>query len=287
MLGRGDILVIQTPSMGTTAPAGSLVLTLPLRDAPLRVGMIVAFHVPGTGQVYMHRVAQLLAGGRFRTRGDLNSSDDAWELTRSAVVGVPVAIVPDLGWLVMALPWALAVLVSGTLLIFVLPRWLRPAMRSLTVGGAVAVPLYYVRPFVRVAVARAERVATFANLAGGRDGAPHVLAGGVTMASSYSSGSRFLARLVNAGVLPLRVSMHHTRVTILPGHAGIVAGHLALRATSALEARPLMPLWGWAVLAVLVFAPVIAGLVALRERSVEVPGAPPRDDDQRELSPPH
>lgn len=262
-LGHGDVLVMQTPSMGTTAPAGSLVLTRPIDGAPLRRGMIVAFHVPATGQVYMHRVAQLLPGGQFRTRGDLNISDDGWELGRSSIVGVPVAIVPDLGWLVMGLPWALAVLAAGAIISFALPRFLRPAMRSVTVGGAVALPLYVIRPFVRVAVASAGRVAAVAPARAATASVGHH--GGVTPAASSHSGANFLARLVNGGVLPLRVSMRGTHTVIAPGHAGIIAAHLARHATSMLQAHPILPIWAWVALVALVLSPLPVGLLALRD----------------------
>ncbi len=183
IVGRGHMLVMQTPSMGTTAPAGSLVLTRPLGNVPLRRGMIVAFHVPNTGQVYMHRVAALLAGGRFRTRGDLNAADDGWELTRAAVVGLPVLIVPDLGWVVLSAPYALAVLALGMLLGQLLPRAVRPALRSATVGGAVALPLYVVRPFVRVAVASAGRITATASTGRNRP-VPRVLDGGASVSQA-------------------------------------------------------------------------------------------------------
>jgi hypothetical protein len=230
-IAHGDMLVMQTPSMGTTAPAGSLVLTRPIGDVALRRGMVVAFHVPSTGALYMHRVAQLLPGGAFRTRGDLNTSDDGWELTRSSIVGVPVAIIPDLGWVVSGLPWALAVLAAGAIISLVLPRFLRPAMRSVTVGGAFALPLYLVRPFVRVAVASAGRLATAAAASGGSAAARGAHHGGVTMASSSRSGANFLARLVNGGVLPLRITITGTHTVIEPGHAGIIA--CCLRSRSA------------------------------------------------------
>ncbi len=264
-IAHGDMLVMQTPSMGTTAPAGSLVLTRPIGDVALRRGMVVAFHVPSTGALYMHRVAQLLPGGAFRTRGDLNTSDDGWELTRSSIVGVPVAIIPDLGWVVSGLPWALAVLAAGAIISLVLPRFLRPAMRSVTVGGAFALPLYLVRPFVRVAVASAGRLATAAAASGHSAAARGAHHGGVTMASSSRSGANFLARLVNGGVLPLRITITGTHTVIEPGHAGIIAARLARHATSTLQAHAILPTWAWALLVAVVLSPLAVGMLALRE----------------------
>jgi hypothetical protein len=213
----------------------------------------------------MHRVAQLLPGGAFRTRGDLNTSDDGWELTRSSIVGVPVAIIPDLGWVVSGLPWALAVLAAGAIISLVLPRFLRPAMRSVTVGGAFALPLYLVRPFVRVAVASAGRLATAAAASGGSAAARGAHHGGVTMASSSRSGANFLARLVNGGVLPLRITITGTHTVIEPGHAGIIAARLARHATSTLQAHAILPTWAWALLVAVVLSPLAVGMLALRE----------------------
>jgi len=262
--------------------------------------MIVAFHVPVSGQVYMHRVAALLPNGRFRTRGDLNGSDDGWELTRSSVIGVPVAIVPDLGWVVMGLPWVLAVLAGGMLASFVLPRSVRPELRAITVGAAVALPLYIVRPFVRVAISSAERVASVPGVAavarhlplainGGAawpvsaalGPIPRAVDGGAGWPSSFFLSAGFRARLVNAGVVPVRITMHGAHTVIAPGHAGIIASHLAARAPAALEAHPVLPLWGWIVIVAVILVPVPVGLLALRETlSTEVSASPARPDVQ-------
>jgi hypothetical protein len=272
LLGRGNILVLQTPSMGTAAPAGSLVLTRPLGAAPLRRGMIVAFHVPASGQVYMHRVWELLPDGRFRTRGDLNSSPDGWELTRAAVVGVPVAIVPGLGWLVIALPWVLVAIAAGLLLALLLPRYLRSAVRSLTVGAAIALPLYVVKPLVRVSVTRAGSVLSAAHKAQ-RLGPPHPLDGGAAWPSIYHPSFDFLARLVNGGLLPLRVSLRATHTVIDPGHAGVITAELARHTVAALSARPALPPWAWLLVALLVIAPLPVGLLGLGEPIATAHGA--------------
>jgi hypothetical protein len=264
LIGGGNILVLRTPSMGTAAPAGSLVLTRPLGAAPLRRGMIVAFHVPVSGQVYMHRVAELLPGGRFRTKGDLNSSPDGWVLTRRAVIGVAAVVVPGLGWLVLALPWALLAIAVGLLLAVLLPRYLRPAVRSLTVGGAIALPLYLLRPFVRVSVTRAGSVLSAAHATVGA-GAPHAVDGGAAWPFAYQASFNFLARLVNGGLLPLRVSLRSSSTLIDPGHAGVITAQLARHAAATLSARPALPLWAWLLLGLLILAPLPVGLLGLGE----------------------
>lgn len=273
VLKGGHVLVMRTPSMGTAAQAGSLVLTRPLGNAPLHRGMIVAFRVPNTGEIYTHRIAALFGNGRFRTRGDLNSADDGWELTRSAIVGVPVLVVPVLGWLVLGLPWALAVLAVGTMLGRLLPRSARPAVRSAIVGGMLALPLYVVRPFVRVTIAGAGPVtpaashsARSAAVLARHIAASHTLHGATASATVARAGKLFAARLVDGGVLPLHVTLRSAHTVIQPGHAGVITARLASQASSTLEAHAVLPLWGWAVLAALVLAPLPVGVLGLRQR---------------------
>ena len=263
-LERGHVLVMRTPSMGTTAPAGSLVLTRPLGRSALHPGMIVAFRVPNTGEVYMHRIAALQTDGSFRTRGDLDSSDDGWTLTRGAIVGVPVLIAPLLGWLVLCLPWALAVLVAGAILARALPRAARPGVRSLTIGGAIALPIYLTRPFVRATITSAGPVSPLAN-------AHHRLLGTTSGAAKAAAGlvhvpSTLQARLVDGGVLPLRVTLGPAHATIHPGHAGVITAQAAGRTLSTLAARAIVPWWGYALLAVLMIIPLPIGLLGLRDQ---------------------
>lgn len=272
----GRVLVMTTPSMGTALPAGSVVVTRPLGATTLRRGMIVAFRVPSSGEVYVHRVAQLLAGGRFRTRGDLNASDDGWELTDQAVVGVPVASAPIIGWVLLGLPYALAALAAGLLLALALPRWARGAVRSAAVGASFALPLYMIRPLVRVTVASAGRVTrTYGHILtaplarpSGRPVVARVLDGGATIATSLRSDTRFVARLVDGGMLPLRVTLRGAHHLIQPGTAGTIAVHLG-KSSATLAARAVLPWWGWAIIVAFVLMPVAFGLrdTAERDRS--------------------
>ncbi len=280
----GHVLVMRTPSMGTTAPAGSLVLTRPLDRAALHQGMIVAFRVPNTGEVYMHRIAALLPDGSFRTRGDLDSSDDGWMLTRGAIVGVPVLIAPLVGWLVLCLPWALAVLVAGAILVRTLPHGARPSIRSLTIGGAIALPIYLTRPFVRATITSAGPVSPLAT-ASQRLHAPAPNGATNTAAALAHAPSALQARLVNGGVLPLRVTLGAAHTTIHPGHAGIITAHLAGRTLSTLAARATLPWWGYALLAALMLTPLPVGLLSLREQTEAAPqsseqplSTPPRSE---------
>jgi hypothetical protein len=248
MIGGGHILVMQTPSMGTTAPTGSLVLTHELGSERLHRGMLIAFRVPETNEIYMHRIARIGPGGGIRTRGDLNSGDDGWVLTRTAIVGVPALIVPGLGWLLLAAPWALGVLAFGVVLAHFLPRSWRPLARSISIAGAIALPLYILRPFMRV-----------------------------TVIAAGHSHQAFFARLVNGGLFPLRVTLASTSVVIAPAHAGTISARIAGQAAAQLSAHAAIPAWGWLLIAAFVLLPLLAGALApLGQPTDQLAGRPRR-----------
>ncbi len=239
VLRGGGVLVMQTPSMGTVAPVGSFVLIHPIGDAPLHQGMIVAFRVPQTGVVYMHRVAAVLPDKSFRTRGDLDAADDGWVLTRSSIVGAPSLILPWLGWVLMGAPWGLGMLVAGLLLAWLLPRSARGAIRSLTFAGCLALPLYKLRPLVRVTIATAGR-----------------------------TGHHLVANLVDSGILPLRVTLRSSVLLLHPGHLGTISARAAgqNQSMSMLQAHAALPLWGWALFAGVLLTPIAIGVLGLPER---------------------
>ena len=236
-LSGGRVVVMSTPSMGTVAPVGSLLLIHPLGTATLHMGMIVAFRVPQTGVVYMHRISALLPHGRFRTRGDLDYSDDGWVLTRASVLGAPSLIIPWVGWLMIGAPWGLGVCAVGLALAWMLPRTIRPALRSVTFGAALALAIYKVRPFVRV-----------------------------TIATAGQAKHRLFANLVNSGMLPLRVTLRSSAMLLRPGHMGLISAHTRGPGTSVLAAHPALPVWGWAMLVAVVLAPLPIAMAGLRSR---------------------
>ena len=72
-------VVIQTGSMGDTAPPGSLVIAAPRSGAAIEVGDIVVMRRPGATPV-THRVIEIepAANGSFAiTQGDANEAPDA------------------------------------------------------------------------------------------------------------------------------------------------------------------------------------------------------------------
>lgn len=96
------LFAVQTPSMGQTAPVGSLVVTHPQRS--YAIDDIVTFT---TGdRTVTHRIVDEREGA-FVTRGDLNGAPDAAPVALDEVVGRVVAILPGAGFLLQAAPWLL------------------------------------------------------------------------------------------------------------------------------------------------------------------------------------
>lgn len=134
---------VLSPSMGQTAPVGSLVVT---HAAPSYVtGDIIAFH---HGQrVYTHRIVGTDGSG-FLTKGDLNGASDPWIVESSDIIGQAVWLGGGLGWLLRALPlivvgfalisliaglgrphryWRWAIQITGwTFVVAIAALWLRP-----------------------------------------------------------------------------------------------------------------------------------------------------------------
>lgn len=145
----GHWFVIRTPSMGTAAPVGTLVLTRPTTVADLHVGDVVAFHpTDAPALTYTHRIVAV-SGGAVTTRGDINGSDDPWRTTDAQLVGKVTVILPGLGFLARALP----LLLIGGLLVVGLTRWwlspnLRGPIRMIAFTVLYAVATVIVKPFV-------------------------------------------------------------------------------------------------------------------------------------------
>jgi hypothetical protein len=120
-LGGGHWERVETPSMGTTAPVGTLLWVEHAEADDLHVGDVVSFHKPGgiDGTVYSHRITELHEDGTFSTAGDL-SGPDAWTVQPTDVVGRVVHIWKGVGWLVQAVPVLLiGALVTGGLVLLV------------------------------------------------------------------------------------------------------------------------------------------------------------------------
>ncbi len=140
--------VVRTPSMGTAAPVGTLVVTMPVHPSRLRVGEIVAFHPPtDPSETYTHRIIAI-DHGVVHTRGDINGARDPWTLTGHDIIGRAVVVLPVGGWVLRALPLLLVIggavwLTTGRLR----ARWRGPA-RMLGLVSAFIVALTVLHPLV-------------------------------------------------------------------------------------------------------------------------------------------
>lgn len=239
----GRWFVVETPSMGTAAPVGSLVLDLPVDVRTLQVGDIVSFETAANpGVVYTHRIIDVDADGGLHTRGDINGATDPWTLSQSDVVGAPVVLVPHLGWLFRAAP----LLLIGTLVIWTLTsvytdRVTRTCFRI--AGGALTVSYsaFVLKPFVNV-----------------------------TTITNTSSPSGVEATIVSSGVFPVRVEAPGAEsVHLVDGQVGRIViheltknGHYQL--TSNIDLGPV----GWALLVVACLVPLVLCLSVGRVEAV-------------------
>src|SRR5690348_5650315 len=77
---------VETPSMGTEAPVGTLLWVAPVDPSTLRSGDLITFRAPRNGAIYSHLVETVHADGTLSTRGRI-SAVDPWRLPPEAVVG--------------------------------------------------------------------------------------------------------------------------------------------------------------------------------------------------------
>ena len=129
-------------SMGSTAPLGSVALIQDVPAGSLKVGDVIVFRPPSTGeprQPLMHRIISIEeADGQrvFRTKGDANQSADPWQLRLTGEGGRLVHVVPYVGYLLWLFQtrtgWAFVALPLLAYLGFVALRriWAPPRRRE-------------------------------------------------------------------------------------------------------------------------------------------------------------
>jgi len=115
------IWVVHTGSMIPTLQPGEAIVDQPVRARPYRGEIITFRYASGPDQVVTHRVYRE-SGGTIRTKGDANPTEDPWTLRASQVVGIPTAIIPDGGYIVVYLsqPAGAASVVTFTIMITLL-----------------------------------------------------------------------------------------------------------------------------------------------------------------------
>ncbi len=231
---------VESPSMGTAAPVGSLVITS--HRADVEPGAIVTFRpVSGSARTYTHRVIAVGPNG-ITTQGDLNATPDPWTVSPDQVVGRAVAVLPGFGYAARVLAFT----TLGTLLAVGATRGVgeRGLRRCLRFDGA--------------ALALAGAIAVVKPLTGFR-----------LLAVAAEGAAR--ADVVSTSVLPITVRPHDgsTAADLAYGQAGTLTAatdHGVLTLHSALH----LPWFGWVALAVFCLIPTVVAVAQARSRSVAV-----------------
>jgi hypothetical protein len=250
---------VETPSMGTVAPVGTLLWVKPADFDSLRPGDFISFRPPGaTGQTYSHQVLTREADGRITTKGVL-SSPDPWRLSATDVVGSVRMSWPGIGWLVAAAP----ILAAGVLFALGLARCVRPRWRTPLLLVVVAVALSAVITWYRPLV-NAEQLAFAPTPEGGAD-------------ASY----------VGTGLLPIRLTAHDgPSVVMRAGEVGTVhVGSADDAGKLRISLGPAIPPWWWAALVAACFVPAAGSTVrSSRRRPTPMHALADRSEMHREDS---
>ena len=147
LLSLGSVLVlhlagfrfftIATPSMGETAPVGTLIVTQPQQS--YNKDDIITFY--RSGSVYTHRLTKINDDHSYTTKGDLNAVEDSLSVANRDVIGKAVVIAPVWGWVWRAAP----ILLIGWIIVYLLScikrlreRWRWPVR---IIGGTLVVIL--------------------------------------------------------------------------------------------------------------------------------------------------
>lgn len=236
----GTWKVVETPSMGTVAPVGSLLWVKPVDASKLTPGEFITFHPPGDGSTtYSHRVYRIDSAG-IMTKGVI-PAPDPWHLHPQDIVGKVATVWWGVGWIVKAGP----ILIIGGLIAYAICRMLRQHLRlpaAVLLGSmVVTVAITWYRPFVN-----AEELA----FAPGNGGAT--------------------ATYVGTGLLPIKLSASQPQDAGRPGGSAVMRdgqiGTVTVTQTDAhgrwrVNLSPAIPLWWWIVLVLGCFLPALWTLV--------------------------
>jgi len=183
---------VETASMGTSAPVGTLLWVEPTNFSDLKVGDFITFRPPGQPNVtYSHRVYTVNADNTISTKGEI-AAPDPWRLHASDVVGRVDMRWWGVGWLVKAAPVLLIGAIVLRLLVWRLrtPRWKLPVS---IVGASLLLAMAVV---IYQPLTRAQQLAFVGEAGGAR------------------------ATYISTGLLPLRLE------AVNGGHADLRAGQI-------------------------------------------------------------
>jgi hypothetical protein len=222
---------VETPSMGTVAPVGTLLWVAPVAFDSLRPGDFITFRPPGSSSgTYSHRVLARNADGTIATKGAL-SAPDPWRLGADDVVGKVRMRWWGAGWLVQAAPLLLLGGLLGGAVVRIAPApWKLPVavvLASVVLGLAIS----WLRPFVN-----AEQLSFAPAPDGGAD-----------------------ATYVGTGLLPIRLTAEGgTSVVMYAGEVGRVhVGRADDGGRLRVSLSPAIPSWWWVALVGGCFVPAL------------------------------
>lgn len=181
--------IISSPSMGETAPVGSLVVVQ--KKDTYKKSDIISFYREDTNRIYSHRIIEVRQDGRYTTKGDLNAVSDALPVKAQSIIGSSVFINSYLGWVLRGLPWVL----FGWCVVYLIssPRRIRFSFRwpIRLVGGSLVVALvaFFLNPWLHV-----------------------------DLLSYQPNGSSVDMHIINTGVFPIK----HGDGRLMPGQDAIV-----------------------------------------------------------------
>jgi hypothetical protein len=230
---------VETASMGTQAPVGTLLWVAPADFASLRPGDLITFRPPGTDATYSHLVRSINADGTISTQGRI-TAPDPWRLHAQDLLGRVVWSWKGVGWLVLAAP----LLVLGGLVVTLASRQardrdLRVAIALIGAACVIALCLVVYRPLTR-----ADQI-SFVPVAGGAR-----------------------ATYVSTGLLPVRItgSGGHS-VVLSDGQIGSVLATTRTGGTHhrfAVSVRPDIPWTWWLAVVGACFVPILGRRVVRR-----------------------
>ena len=225
--------VVQTPSMGTVAPVGTLVAVH--AEPSYHVGDIVTYE--RNNRSYTHRIVDITDQG-FITKGDINGATDALPVQPSEIVGLVTFRARYAGFLVQGLPWIIlgwAIVYGVTLLPRVRQSW-RWQIRFIGWSLVVSIVALWTRPWVNL-----------------------------VMMGYLPSGDGVAMHLVNTGVFPVKVLgtvLQSGQDAVVQQNVADASGHYTVIPQLALTA-------GWfLLLLVICLTPMLASLLIAVEQEV-------------------
>lgn len=240
----GTWVRVETASMGTRAPVGTLLWIKPVDFDSLRPGDLITFTPPGAhGVTYSHEVRSINPDGTISTQGRI-TAPDPWRIRSQDVVGKAVVRWPGVGWLVLAAP----VLVLGAGLVVVVVSRLRNADARVPVAVVGASLVIVTALVVYRPLTRAERVSFVPDGAGAR--------------ATYVSTGLLPVRLAAKGADPVVLADGEVGSVLAEHPTGVAAGR-----QFTVSVRPAVPFAWWFALVAGCFVPGTVATLRTRRRA--------------------